>query len=144
MVMLYFDLCEGRKLYRDEQGSLFDSIEAARYSAIQSLLELLKARPIMGDTAELMYVVKDISGRTVFIAQVSASVARELWRRRRSGDSLIGRTEQEQMMTHYADLDVSQKETTICIVDEQGRRLWRGTAPTDPRGDHPDAVPTRL
>jgi transposase len=47
-------------------------------------------------------------------------------------------------MTHYADLDVSQKETMICIVDEQGRRLWRGTAPTDPRGDHPDAVPTRL
>jgi transposase len=36
------------------------------------------------------------------------------------------------MMTYYAGLDVSQKETTICIVDEQGRRLWRGTAPTDP------------
>ena len=35
-------------------------------------------------------------------------------------------------MTHYAGLDVSQKETSICIVDEQGRRLWRGTAPTDP------------
>jgi len=35
-------------------------------------------------------------------------------------------------MTRYAGLDVSQKETTICIVDEQGRRLWRGTAPTDP------------
>jgi transposase len=35
-------------------------------------------------------------------------------------------------MTHYAGLDVSQKETTICIVDEQGHRLWRGTAPTDP------------
>jgi hypothetical protein len=25
-------------------------------------------------------------------------------------------------MTQYAGLDVSQKETTICIVDEQGRR----------------------
>jgi transposase len=36
-------------------------------------------------------------------------------------------------MTHYAGLDVSQKETTICIVDEQGRRLWRGTAATDPK-----------
>ena len=35
-------------------------------------------------------------------------------------------------MTHYAGLDVSQKETTICVVDEQGRHLWRGTAPTDP------------
>jgi transposase len=29
-------------------------------------------------------------------------------------------------------LDVSQKETTICLVDEQGRRLWRGKAPADP------------
>ena len=53
-------------------------------------------------------------------------MARELWRRRQSGDSLIGPTEQEQTMTHYADLDVSQKETTIWVVDEQGRRLWRG------------------
>ena len=35
-------------------------------------------------------------------------------------------------MTHYAGLNVSQKETTIWVVDEQGRRLWRGTAPTDP------------
>ena len=37
-------------------------------------------------------------------------------------------------MTHYAAVwIVSQKETTICVVDEQGRRLWRGTAPTDPK-----------
>jgi transposase len=34
-------------------------------------------------------------------------------------------------MSSYAGLDVSQKETMICIVDEQGR-LWRGTAPADP------------
>jgi transposase len=35
-------------------------------------------------------------------------------------------------MPPYVGLDASQKETTICVVDEQGRRLWRGTAPTDP------------
>ncbi len=35
-------------------------------------------------------------------------------------------------MTHYAGLGVSQKETAICIVDEQGRRLGRGTTATDP------------
>src|ERR1700732_57988 len=29
-------------------------------------------------------------------------------------------------------LDVSQKTTAICVVDEQGRRLWRGACVTDP------------
>jgi hypothetical protein len=45
MEMLYCDLCDGRKICREEQGSFFDGIKATRYSAIQSLLELLKARP---------------------------------------------------------------------------------------------------
>ena len=34
-------------------------------------------------------------------------------------------------MPHYG-LDVSQKTTAICVVDEQGRRLWRGVCATDP------------
>ena len=29
-------------------------------------------------------------------------------------------------MTHYVGLDVSQKMTAICVVDESGCRLWRG------------------
>ena len=29
-------------------------------------------------------------------------------------------------MTHYVGLDVSQKTTAVCVVDETGRRLWRG------------------
>jgi hypothetical protein len=45
MEMLYCDLCDDRKICRQEQGSFFDSMKAARYSAIQCLLELLKARP---------------------------------------------------------------------------------------------------
>ena len=35
-------------------------------------------------------------------------------------------------MPHYVGLDVSQKTTAICVIDEQGRRLWRGTCATDP------------
>src|SRR5882757_3788290 len=35
-------------------------------------------------------------------------------------------------MTHYIGLDVSQKMTAVCIVDESGRRLWRDQCPTDP------------
>ena len=29
-------------------------------------------------------------------------------------------------MTHHVGLDVSQKMTAICVVDDSGRRLWRG------------------
>ena len=35
-------------------------------------------------------------------------------------------------MTRFVGLDVSQKLTAICIVDETGRRLWRGQCGTDP------------
>ena len=35
-------------------------------------------------------------------------------------------------MTHYVGLDVSQKLTAICIVDDTGRRLWRGQCTSDP------------
>jgi transposase len=35
-------------------------------------------------------------------------------------------------MPHYVGPDVSQKTTTICVMDEQGRRLSRGVWATDP------------
>jgi transposase len=36
------------------------------------------------------------------------------------------------MMTHFVGLDVSQRMTAICVVDETGRRVWRGMCPTSP------------
>jgi transposase len=53
-------------------------------------------------------------------------------------------------MTHYVGLDVSQKLTTICIVDATGRRLWRGQCTSDPEHgwlgprSHRDGKATRL
>ena len=35
-------------------------------------------------------------------------------------------------MTRFVGLDVSQKLTALCVVDETGRRLWRGQCGTDP------------
>src|SRR5689334_16937156 len=35
-------------------------------------------------------------------------------------------------MPYYVGLDVFQKTTAICVVDEQGTRLWRGVCVTDP------------
>jgi Transposase len=37
-------------------------------------------------------------------------------------------------MTHYVGLDVSQKTTAICVVDSEGRRIWRGVCSTTPEG----------
>jgi len=36
------------------------------------------------------------------------------------------------LMTRFVGLDVSQKLTAICVVDETGRKLWRGQCATDP------------
>ena len=35
-------------------------------------------------------------------------------------------------MIHFAGLDASQKMTAVCVVDDAGRRLWRGQCPTVP------------
>ena len=35
-------------------------------------------------------------------------------------------------MSHFVDLDVSQKMTAICVVDKDGRRIWRGQCPSVP------------
>lgn len=35
-------------------------------------------------------------------------------------------------MTHYVGLDVSQRMTAICVVDEAGHRIWRGECRTVP------------
>ena len=37
-------------------------------------------------------------------------------------------------MEHYAGLDVSLKEISICVVDADGKTIARGTCPTDPDG----------
>ena len=35
-------------------------------------------------------------------------------------------------MARFVGLDVSQKLTSICVVDETGRRVWRGQCASDP------------
>jgi len=35
-------------------------------------------------------------------------------------------------MTRFAALDASQKMTAVCVVDDAGRRMWRGQCPTVP------------
>ena len=35
-------------------------------------------------------------------------------------------------MAQFVGLDVSQKLTSICVVDDAGRRLWRGQCHSEP------------
>ena len=35
-------------------------------------------------------------------------------------------------MARFVGLDVSQKLTSICVVDDIGRRLWRGQCHSEP------------
>ena len=39
-------------------------------------------------------------------------------------------------MKQYVGLDVSQKETSVCVVDEVGQVLFEGKAKSDPGGAH--------
>ena len=35
-------------------------------------------------------------------------------------------------MKHYVGLDVSQKETSVCVVDDAGKIVFQGKAKSDP------------
>jgi transposase len=35
-------------------------------------------------------------------------------------------------MSEYVGLDVSQRETSICVVDGAGRKVWQGRCPSTP------------
>ena len=36
------------------------------------------------------------------------------------------------MVERFVGLDVSQRSTSVCILDGQGNRVWRGKCATDP------------
>lgn len=35
-------------------------------------------------------------------------------------------------MEQYVGLDVSQKQTAVCVVDDEGKRVWQGTCRSTP------------
>jgi hypothetical protein len=40
----------------------------------------------------------------------------------------------EAIVKHYVGLDVSQRETSVCVVDELGKVVYEGKAKSDPGG----------
>jgi hypothetical protein len=52
---------------------------------------------------------------------------------RRRDPSIVGSVRKMgDHLTNYVGLDVSQKTTTLCIVDGEGHRQWRGECITSP------------
>ena len=47
-------------------------------------------------------------------------------------------------MKHYAGLDVARKETFMCVVDEEGKRIFESKAVTDPQTIYDELVKSGL
>jgi transposase len=45
---------------------------------------------------------------------------------------LDGAANRRASVAQYVGLDVSQKETAVCVVDQNGRVVFEGKAPSDP------------
>jgi transposase len=45
---------------------------------------------------------------------------------------VVCRTHSPPAVKQYVGLDVSQKETAVCVVDQDGKVVFEGKAPTDP------------
>lgn len=70
MERLYFDLFYRNTFARDDEGADFASLEAARHSAIQSLLEIARGGRLSRDATELKFVVRDQRDREAFTARL--------------------------------------------------------------------------
>jgi hypothetical protein len=73
MGRLYFDLYDASGIARDEDGTNFADVEAARLSAVQSLLEIMRTR-ITSDAVDLAFVVRAGSGLPTLTAKLSLVV----------------------------------------------------------------------
>jgi hypothetical protein len=55
----YFDVQNGKPLVRDDEGTEFDSFEAAVQAAARSAAEIGTSRLAKGDTSDVVLVVRD-------------------------------------------------------------------------------------
>ena len=78
MKRFYFDLFDGSKVSRDEEGTIFDDLKQAKNSAAISLIEIMRSREIKGDASEVVFLVRDASDLTAFVARLSLQVTSEV------------------------------------------------------------------
>ncbi|MBL0407512.1 hypothetical protein JKG68_26705 [Microvirga aerilata] len=72
MARYYFDVYDGADLLRDDDGSEFDSLDAAVHGAARSAAEIGTGRLAKGDTSDVVIEVRD--GQNQRVCTVKASM----------------------------------------------------------------------
>jgi hypothetical protein len=68
----YFDIQDGAQVVRDDEGSEFDSLDAAVSGAARSAAEIGTSRLVRGDFSDVVIAVRDEHGQR--ICTVTASM----------------------------------------------------------------------
>ena len=77
MVRYYFDVYDGAQLVRDDDGSEFESDDAALQVAARSAAEIGQSRVARGDFSDVVIEVRDASNRRVGIVTASVKIERQ-------------------------------------------------------------------
>jgi hypothetical protein len=70
----YLDIHDGEQLVRDEEGSAFDSLDAAVHGAARSAAEIGTGRLAKGDTSDVVIEVRDRQDQRVFTVTASMTI----------------------------------------------------------------------
>ncbi len=74
MARYYFDVYDGADLQRDDEGSEFDSLDAAVQGAARSAAEIGQGRLARGDTSDVVIEVRDEENKRIFVVRASMQV----------------------------------------------------------------------
>ena len=76
MARYYFDVQNGKPLVRDDEGTEFDSLEAAVHAAARSAAEIGTSRLARGDTSDVVIEVRDEQNQRVCTVTASMRIER--------------------------------------------------------------------
>jgi hypothetical protein len=70
----YFDILDGAQSVRDDEGTEFDSLDAAVQAAARSAAEIGTDRLAKGDTSDVVIEVRDERGQQVCTVKASMEI----------------------------------------------------------------------
>jgi hypothetical protein len=76
----YLDIHDGEQLVRDDEGSAFDSLDAAVQGAARSAAEIGTSRLAKGDTSDVVIVVRDQQDQRVGTVTASMVIKQRVLR----------------------------------------------------------------
>ena len=76
MTRYYFDVYDRAELVRDEDGTVFDSLDAAAYAAARTAAEIGTGRLAKGDVSDVVITVRDEREQRVVTVTASMRIER--------------------------------------------------------------------